>query len=63
MLLNYAFTIRVGWNSSVVIATRYGLDGMGIESWWGRYLPHQSRQVLWAHPAPCTMGSGSVSRG
>jgi hypothetical protein len=32
MLLNYTFTVRVGWNSSVVIATRYELGGMGIES-------------------------------
>ena len=22
------------------IATRYGLDGTGIESWWGRDFPH-----------------------
>jgi hypothetical protein len=27
---------RVDWDSSVGIATRYGLDDPGIESWWGR---------------------------
>jgi hypothetical protein len=25
----------VGWGSSVGIATRYGLEGPGIETWWG----------------------------
>ena len=28
----------MGRDSSVGIATRYGLDGPGIESWWGRAL-------------------------
>ena len=27
----------------VGVATRYGLDGKGIESWWGRDLLHPSR--------------------
>jgi len=31
---------------SVVIPTRYGLDGPGIESWWVRDSPHPSRQDL-----------------
>jgi hypothetical protein len=26
---------NMGWDSSVGVATRYGLDGLGIESWWG----------------------------
>ena len=30
----------------VGIATRYGLDGPGIESLWGRDFPHPSRQAL-----------------
>jgi hypothetical protein len=30
-------------NSSVGIATRYGLDGPGIDSRWGRYFQHPSR--------------------
>ena len=28
------------------IATRYGLGGAGIESWWGRDFPHPSRLAL-----------------
>jgi hypothetical protein len=28
------------------IATGYGLDGPGIESWWGRDFPHPSRPAL-----------------
>jgi hypothetical protein len=31
-----------GPGSSVDIATGYGLDGPGIESWWGRDFPHLS---------------------
>ena len=30
----------------VGIATRYGLDGPGIESRWGRNFPHPSRSDL-----------------
>ena len=41
------------------MATGYGLDGPGIESRWGRDFPHLSRRVLGAHPASCTMGTGS----
>ena len=36
----------VGGDSSVGIATRYGLDGPGIESRWGRDFPHLSRPAL-----------------
>ena len=36
----------MGWDSSIGIATRYGLDGPGIESRWGRDSPHQSRLAL-----------------
>jgi hypothetical protein len=36
----------VGWNSADVIGTRYMLDGPGIESQWGRDLPHPSRPTL-----------------
>jgi hypothetical protein len=46
----------VGRDSSVSIATRYGLGGPGIESRWGRDFPHPT---LPAHPAPYTMGTGS----
>jgi hypothetical protein len=36
----------VGLDSSVIITTRYGLDGPGIESRWGRDFPHTSRPAL-----------------
>jgi hypothetical protein len=36
----------MGLDISVGIATRYGLDGLGIESRWGRDFPHPSRPVL-----------------
>jgi hypothetical protein len=38
--------IWVGRDSVVGIATRYGLDGPGIESRWGRDFPHPSRPTL-----------------
>ena len=41
-------------DSSVGIATRYGLDGPGIESRWGRDFLHPSRLALFC----CTMGIG-----
>jgi len=40
----YAF--RAGRDDSVGIATRYGLDGPGIESRNGRDFPHPSRPAL-----------------
>jgi hypothetical protein len=49
----------VGRDSSVGIATRYGLDGPGIESRWGRDFPHPFRPALGAHPASYTIGTGS----
>jgi hypothetical protein len=36
----------VGRDSSVGIATGYGLESPGIESWWGRDFPHPSRPAL-----------------
>jgi len=36
----------VGRGSAVGITTGYGLDGPGIESWWGRDFPHPSGLVL-----------------
>jgi len=48
-----------GRNSAVGIATRYGLNGPGIESRWGErfYAPVQTGPG--AHPASYTMGPGS----
>jgi len=37
---------RIGRDSSLSIATRYGLDGLGIESRWGWDFPHPSRPAL-----------------
>ena len=38
------------------MATRYGLDGPGIESRWGREFPHPFTP---AHTTSYTMGTGS----
>ena len=53
----------VGRDSSVGIATRYGMDGPGIESRWGRRqdFPHPSRPG--AHPASYTKDTGSFPGG
>jgi hypothetical protein len=48
-----------GPGSSVGIATGYGQDGPGIESRWGRDFSHTSKTGPGAHPASCTMGTGS----
>jgi hypothetical protein len=48
-----------GPGSSVCIATGYGLDSPGIESRWGaRFFSHVQTGPE-AHPASCTMGTGS----
>ena len=39
-------SLAVGRDSSVGIATSYGLDGPGIESRWGRDFQHPSRPTL-----------------
>ena len=38
--------MSVGRDSVVGIATRYELDGLGIESRWGRDFQHPSRPAL-----------------
>ena len=35
-----------GRDSSVGMATSYGLDGPGIECWWGQVFPHPSRPAV-----------------
>ena len=47
---------------SVGIATRYGLDGPGIESRCGRDFPHPSRPALWPTQPPIQWVPG-LSRG
>jgi hypothetical protein len=45
-ILAYIYLLFMGRDSSVCIATRYGLDGLGIESRWERDFPHPSRPAL-----------------
>jgi len=40
------FYDNMGPDSSVTVATCYGLDGLGIESQWGRDFPHLSIPTL-----------------
>ena len=44
--------VPMGWDSAVGIATCYGLDGPGIESWCGRDLPHPSRLAVGSTQPP-----------
>jgi hypothetical protein len=57
----YALDI-VGRDSSVGIATRYGLDGSKIEYRWGRDFPHPSRPALGPTQPPLQWVPG-LSRG
>ena len=43
---------HAGRDSSVDIATRYGLHGPGIEYRWGRDFPHLFRPALWPNHPP-----------
>ena len=52
-----------GRDTTVGIATRYGLDGPGIECRWGRDFPHPSRPSLGSTQPPIQMGTGSLSPG
>ena len=48
----------MGRNSSVGIATRYGLNGPGIESRCGARFSTPIKTNPGAHPASYTMGTG-----
>ena len=58
-----AFLVMVTRDSSVGVATRYGLDGPGIEYRWGARFSASAQTAPGAHPASCTMGTGSLTRG
>jgi len=53
----------VGRDSSVVIATRYEVDGPGIETRWGARIPAPVQTVPGAHPVSCTIDTGYLPRG
>ena len=52
----------VGRHSSVRTATRYGLDGPGIECRWGVRIPAPVQTVLWPTQPPIQRVPG-LSRG
>ena len=59
----YTFSgFTVGRDSSVGIAPGYGLDGPGIESRPGARFFAPVQTGPGAHPASCTMGTGSFTR-
>jgi hypothetical protein len=53
----------VGGDSVLSIATRYGLDGPGIKSQWGRDFSDLCELALGLCAASCTMATGSLSQG
>jgi hypothetical protein len=55
-------TKNVGRYSSVGKATRYGLDGPGIQTRWGTRFSASVQSGPGAHPATCTTGTGSFPR-
>ena len=61
-IMNHFNTIRVGRDSAVGIATRYGLEGPKIESRWRRDFPHLFRPALGPTQLPAQWVPG-LSRG
>ena len=53
----------MGRDCSVSVVTRYGLDGAGIESWWGARFSAPVHTGPGAHTASYTMGTGSFPGG
>ena len=52
------YPLYVGRESSVGIATRYGLDGPGLGSRWGERYSAPVQTDAEAHPASNSMGTG-----
>ena len=55
--------LNVGQGSSLRIATRYGLDGSGIECRWGRDFQPPVQTGPGAHPVSYTSVTESLPRG
>jgi hypothetical protein len=55
----WGYCCRCGPSSSVGIATDYGLDVPGFESWWGARFSAPVQTGPGVHSASCTMGTGS----
>jgi len=53
------FTWVCGLGISVGLSTGYGPDGLGIEFQWGARFSAPVQTGPGAHPASCTMGTGS----
>ena len=60
--LHVGFIHKGHAHSSVGIATSYGLDGPGIESWWKLIFRTHPDRRWGAYLAFCTMGSECISR-
>jgi hypothetical protein len=57
LINTFYVTYWVGWDSAVGIATRYGMNGPGIESRWEARFSTPVQTGSGAHPASCTMGT------
>jgi len=59
MIIIIKIKVLLGRDSSVGIATRYGLDGLEIESRCEARYSSPVQTGPGAHPASCTLGTGS----
>jgi len=55
--------VTMGQDSVVSIAALCGLDGLGIESWWGQDFFHLSRMALGPTQPPIQWVPGFYPRG
>ena len=62
MHIKRVYKLKVGRDSVVGIATRYGLYGPGIESRWGRDFSQPSRPVLGPTQPPIQWVPGLLPR-